>query len=309
MSKIPEIPKSKLVAQPINAQHRQEFVIEFTRNIFLDRIVAATPADLGNWEEGLNIQKQLLLDAFPLLHKPNMGEVYGQHASWGSVLVWEHEQYEKVLNQLHRYHFSSYLISDRLAENVEGHIMAFGNELHNQIKRKMPNLEACKKYQEKLSGMSYSPRSNTSQEDIEKNYVYIPNGISNVQDIIGEKKVQNDNTGEVTRTPVIKKQFTTIIPKPVQKRILAWTKKKRQNVSADRMQAEMKLMKEFANELLKGLRVIRNTKQFQERLPDMFDEFCFVTGLGQASGQDLICHSDMGTVNTILAQHMKLKGK
>ncbi|MGI9570646.1 MAG: hypothetical protein ACR2PH_13150, partial [Desulfobulbia bacterium] len=71
------------------------------------------------------------------------------------------------------------------------------------------------------------------------------------------------------------------------------------------LQDEVNTMFEFSRELYEGIKCVRNTKQFQERYPDMFDEFCSITGLGQCDGKDLVCATDMGQVNSILMEYRK----
>lgn len=303
---IQTIPTVELRSQTINALHRQEFVIEFTRSVFMPRVVEATPRDMGDWKKDLEAQVHMLRDAFPLLKKPEVREVYGRTVAIHNAIRWDHETFQSALRGIDSYRIATKLLNvDRLQDNIEGRARSFSAAMSTQIKARMPNVEASSKYQTELQDATRLINSKSTEAEGNACYIYLPHTVGGLIDLITEKKSQDPNTGEVTRTPVIKTQFVKAIPKSVQTRILAWIKKKRATVSTEALESEMRLMFEFSRELHEGVRIIRNTKQFQQRLPDMFDDFCFITGLGQCDGKDLMCGTEMGTVNTILAQYKK----
>ena len=305
-AKIQEVPKPELKSQPINAIHRQEFVIEFTRIVFQKRIVAAVPDDINNFMVDLDLQKKMLVEAFPLLNKNHdMGAVFGNREPLYNCLQFQHQTYKQILDELDSYHIQTKLFGCdiRRGDNIDGAMRVFSSGLIHALKAELPNVEASKSHYNLMHSNYYKKTQEGHQPDPDS-FIYLPHHVININSLLTEKKTQKAD-GTIVRTPIIKKQYIEVIPKKVQTQIVAWMKKGQKEVGVEKLHSEVKTMFEFSKELYEGIKCIRNTKQFQERYPDIFDEFCSITGLGQCDGKDLICATDMGTVNTILAEYRK----
>lgn len=302
-AKIETVPTPELRSQPISATHRQEFVLEFTRIIFEPRIVKAVPKDMSNFMEDLDAQRSMLYDAFPILQKKDLREVYGERNPMHRSLRFSHDQYNDVLGRFQYNHsIEDHMFGGQVrGDNITGAVSAFAKSLHAGITNALPNVKASKDY-------AISLRKQWDENNVENQpdtcYIYLPNHVSNLFDLVTDKKSQS-KSGQVSRTPIIKSQFVGVIPTKVQARILAWVKKGRAEVGVQKLEQEVQTMFEFSRQLYDGLKCVRNTKQFQERHPDMFNEFCSITGLGQCDGKDLVSFTDMSTVMSILMEYKK----
>ncbi|RLA41588.1 MAG: hypothetical protein DRR06_15715 [Gammaproteobacteria bacterium] len=299
---IPQIPANKLVSQPINNEHRQEFVVEFTRIIFKPKIIAALPQDIANPQADIELQLSLLKDAFPFLAKKEFRDIYGRYNPNYNAVVFPHRTITQTIDTLKR-STSSKLFGINSSSSW-GTINAFSNELAFAVNGNLPNVTASEDLLTRMHD-KYNSTENASQQDHLN--VWLPVSVKGLADLITEKKVQAKD-GAITRTPIIKKQYAAIVPKGVQAKILKWEKLRRKDPGAAKLEQEICNMYKFSQQLYEAIRIVRNTKQFQQRYPEMFDEFCGITGLGQCDGKSLIATESMDMVNSILGEWKKGRG-
>lgn len=298
---IPDIPADKLVSQPINVTHRQEFVIEFTRIIFKPRIVAAVPKDIKDPKLDINLQLSLLMDAFPLMQKEGFREVYGDTKPRHKLVRFPHRVIKDITDSLTYNAGHGFFGDHAVNQNCWGNLNAMSREMRFAIEKNLPNTAASVDLLAEMETKYSETEGAWGKDDLN---LWLPREVCGLSSLITEKKSQGAD-GVVSRQPVIKKQFAMIIPKGVQAKILKWEKTRRKDPGATKLEEEIINMRKFAAELYEAVRIVRNTKQFQQRFPDMFDEFCGITGLGQCDGKALISTESMDLVNSVLGDWKK----
>lgn len=283
---IPTIPTPELRSQPINMGHKAEFVCSYTELIFLPKLIAAKPAEPKDTTESQALQLTLMREAFKMIQDPELGEVYGRRLDAASVCVWADEQRNRGLDLSH-YNLERSLFGNATPRGVGGYCSAMAHSLYEKLNLNLNH--AGETY--------YNVRGEFNRE---YGSVYVPNQVRNLRSVLSDKKSQDPSTGVITRIPVIASQYSKIIPKSVQKKILKWNAAN--NIGTSKIDAVVRDMYAFSAELYAGLTPVRTTKQLQERWPEVFDDFCAVTGLGQCHGTALMPHHEVSTVNSLIAE-------
>lgn len=95
------------------------------------------------------------------------------------------------------------------------------------------------------------------------------------------------------------------IPVSIQKKLLKLEKDREDSFKA--FQKEANQLTTFMHQLWGVLIMIKTTRQFQQKWPHMFEDFCGITGLGSCDGKNLITTTETDVLESLISDfHQKL---
>jgi hypothetical protein len=318
-----DIPQVQLKSQAINQRNKVEFMCDYTAMIFTDRMCAVVSQD-NSTDDLIRDLYGVWSKAFPVLQKAGVfQDTYGAAVS-GAEMFANSNIYGNgfaVADKLYpdTWGMNKNVFKHAVPRGVDSVLDAFTSTMRKRIHESMPKTwrenmfptvighHLSKDHPHRLEYVAWL--------DANMPTFYMPDKlVSNSKaplflSLITHKKVQDPATGEVTRTPIIKAEYTTIVPKKVQTRLLKlYIKYYGAAAEASNngiKHSELVACYEFMAGVWQMVLPVRSTKQMQQRWPDAFDDFCAITGLGQTHGSELVPVTDIANVNNIIADYHK----
>lgn len=303
------IPATPIKSQSINQNQKAEFTLEYSTGIFLKRLLPMASKLPSSHEASLALA-DFLWSLHPKLQKRGQfRDMHGVPVRLGRIVEPCHERFKFLVDS----NYQQFGQSMSLFEQGRSGRSALGDQNTAYRRMRVEEETLTSRIQGAIDDAFYEERMlgnddvsvQMDEEELKARYpredatVFLPYALAQVitdgsrtnlhrlmEGLVTEKKKQDPVTGEVTRTRVLKKQVAVCLNKTQQKKLLKIVKDFLAPYEA--MWEVANEMQDFRRDLFKTLLPFRTTKQLQEGWPELFDDFCRLTGLGVTHGQDLI---------------------
>jgi len=290
---IDQIPEVPLRSQPIRMEHKLDFMAEYTRMVFADRLKKAHESRMlpfDYFEELIAIHKELYKDT--LYKNEAFRTVFGYEREAIDVMYTLQGSYSRLC----KYNISG------ISGNLEKVFMITHQDINKQMRNTVSTIvhrlnntiRPANKYYLQLNDKW------VSTDVIEKNKkffeklgpYYLASGDAYYKDFNITTKSKKDGS------PAIRTSFNKFASVPIKDRAIKLRKKYLE--MEEPWDKEVEKFFTFFEQLWLNVYPIKTTKQFQERLGnDLFDIFCSITGLGQCDGRQLISLAPIDVVKEV----------